>query len=272
MPTPDQDKSEFGGNTPCVSFQLGREDPIVLDAGTGIRLFGNQPSLPGETLSVAIIFSHFHWDHIQGFPFFQHLYSEHSHIRLYSAFTPAILEQTLRGQMREPYFPIPYSAIRAQLQYEQIDEDGVQINGVHVRPIGLNHPGGCFGFRLNSPAGSAVYATDHEHGIPTIDSQIAEISSEADILIPDAHFTPAEYQTHRGWGHSTWLESCSLAAKAGVHRLLLFHHSPSRTDKEMEMILAQAREHFPAVEAAREGAQIVLSRHPTRNGQGCCRP
>jgi len=124
----------------------------------------------------------------------------------------------------------------------------------------LNHPGGASGYRIDSPAGSIIYVSDHEHGIAEIDDGIARHAAGTDVLIYDAHFTPDEYERFQGWGHSTWLEATRLANRAGVGQLFLFHHNPSRKDREMPEILAEARREFAATEVARENQPIILPR------------
>ena len=173
--------------------------------------------------------------------------------------------------MQEPYFPIPYSAIRAQLQYQQVLEAGLEIGSLRIRPLRLNHPGGCSGYRIDSPAGSVVYASDHAHGVTSIDSEIVEVARGCNVLIYDAHFTPAEYRKYKGWGHSTWLEGTKIARRAGVERLMLFHHNPSRTDDALESLLAEAKNEFPDTEAAQENRPVVILPQRTLPDNQACR-
>ncbi len=137
---------------------------------------------------------------------------------------------------------------------------GCQIGSLNITPVRLNHPGGAFGYRIDSPAGSIIYVSDHEHGIAEIDDAIAVHATGADLLIYDAHFTPAEYERYQGWGHSTWLEATRLANRSAVGELVLFHHNPTRNDREMPEILAEARKEFAATEIARENQPIILPR------------
>jgi phosphoribosyl 1,2-cyclic phosphodiesterase len=206
------------------------------------------------------LFSHFHWDHIQGLPFFGPLYSEKGDLKLFSTLRANHLKRVLEDQMKAPYFPVPMSSASCRREYGQVPPQGFEIGSLFIQPVQLNHPGGATGYRIDSPAGSVIYVSDHEHGIDDIDSRIARQARGADLLIYDAQYTPAEYPRFKGWGHSTWLEGTRLANRAEVGQLLLFHHNPARRDNEAGGILAEAREKFPATEFARENLSIVLSK------------
>ncbi len=130
--------------------------------------------------------------------------------------------------------------------------------GVTVRPFALNHPQGAQGYRIESGGRSLVYATDLEHGNSELDSVLREHSQNADVLIYDAQYTPKEYERHRGWGHSTWLEETRLARDASVQTLVLFHQDPAHDDRALQGILKQARKRFENTLAAREGLELTL--------------
>jgi ribonuclease BN (tRNA processing enzyme) len=169
------------------------------------------------------------------------------------------LRATLEGQMMEPYFPVPFAAARARRQYLQVGDHGCEIGSLRIRPVRLNHPGGATGYRVDSPNASMIYVSDHEHGKTEIDDRIVKNAAGADIMIYDAHFTPDEYPQFAGWGHSTWLEGAKLADRASVGRLLLFHHSPSRTDHAAGRVLTEAREEFATTDLACENQEILLA-------------
>jgi ribonuclease BN (tRNA processing enzyme) len=169
--------------------------------------------------------------------------------------------------MSDPYFPLPLHAAPGLRSYNQIEASGSKIGSLTITPFRLNHPGGASGYRVDSPAGSVVYVSDHEHGISEIDDSIAEHAAGGDLMIYDAHFTPAEYEKYKGWGHSTWLEGAKLASRARAGGLILFHHSPDRTDHEIPNILTEARREFGATEVARENQPILLSRDPGLRAQ-----
>jgi len=250
----------LGGNTPCTVVQYNTEPVIVIDGGTGLRPLGASLACsPKKKLRASILFSHFHWDHIQGLPFFGPVYSDFAELSFYSTIPAAELRAILEVQMSTPYFPLPMSSARAAQDYLQMQAEGTHIGGAKVTPVPLNHPGGASGYRIDSDAGSVIYVSDHEHGVVEIDDAIAKQSTGADLLIYDAHFTPDEYERFKGWGHSTWLEATRLAKRAGVRQLVLFHHSPSRKDREIPQILEEARKEFPATAVARENHPFILS-------------
>lgn len=260
VPTAESDKLSAGGNTPCTVLQYGSEPIVIIDAGTGLRSLGTQLNCrETNILQASILFSHFHWDHIQGFPFFGAIYSPYANLQLYSTRRADTLRKILELQMSDPYFPLPLNSTPALRSYNQVPPRGCKIGSLIITPVRLNHPGGASGYRVDSPAGSVIYVSDHEHGVSEIDDSIAEHAAGADVLIYDAHFTPAEYERFKGWGHSTWLDGGRLANRAAVGQLILFHHSPERKDRDLAAILTEARQEFGSTEIARQNQPIFLS-------------
>ena len=241
IPTPVAENLGYGGNTACISVRCDDQPLVILDAGTGIRALGNTLS---ETEPVHLFLTHFHWDHIQGIPWFAPLQDG----AIYSSADPAELERILAAQMCPPYYPVP---MPANLNYRKISEGS--IGDLVVRPFALHHPNGATGYRIESSSVSIVYASDHEHGDATADATLREYASDADILIYDAQYTPEEYEQRRGWGHSTWREAVKLAQDTHVRQLILFHHDPLRTDRALDAIVREAQQEFPNTIAAREG-------------------
>jgi phosphoribosyl 1,2-cyclic phosphodiesterase len=265
IPTAEKSKLDLGGNTPCVVLQFNQEPYVIIDGGTGLRMLGtkmcqNDPA----TLQASILFSHFHWDHIQGLPFFGPMFSQSGDLKFYSTIRANHLKRVLEDQMKTPYFPVPLSSAPSRREYRQVSVNGFEIGSLSIRPVHLNHPGGAYGYRIDSPAGSMIYISDHEHGVEEIDSGIVQNALGVDLLIYDAQYTPLEYPRYRGWGHSTWLEGTRFAKRAEVGRLLLFHHNPARLDNEAAGILAEAREQFVSTEFARETTSLVLSKDSPR--------
>src|ERR1700676_338504 len=162
--------------------------------------------------------------------------------------------------MAVPYFPVDMSAMNAKRKFKEVGGgDTFQIGENEITTAWLNQPQVCLGFRIDTPAGSVVYATDNEPGDAKLDQSLRELAAGADIFINDAQYTPEQlHTTRKGWGHSSWQESVRLAREVGAKTLVLFHHDPDSTDPMGDSILRQAREEFDSVFAASEGMVITL--------------
>jgi phosphoribosyl 1,2-cyclic phosphodiesterase len=252
IPTPRADSARYGGNTTCLQICIpGFEEQLVIDAGSGIREFGRTLSPESR---IHLLLSHFHWDHLQGLPFFAPLYSPESHILFYSDREKPETEAVLRGQMSQPYFPTQFEAAastRNYLRYPAVDNE-FRIGPAAVRPIPLQHPQGALGFRIEVNGTVLVHICDHEHGNLEIDRGIVAAAENADLLIYDAQFTPEEYESHRGWGHSTMEEGIRMAKQSGARRLLFTHHDAEHDDVFIDELVSRARESFENLDAARE--------------------
>lgn len=255
IPTPSAANLKYGGNTSCVEVCSAGGERLILDAGSGIRALGREVGQAGGRAHVLL--SHFHWDHIQGLPFFVPLYREDWSLTICSMSPAEELEARLSGQMREPYFPAGASP-RAERRYLQAGEDGLETGDVRVEAVALHHPGGCVGYRISNGCAVVVFATDHEQGNAEADERLLRAARGADLLIYDAQYTPEEYERRKGWGHGTW-EAAALAARdAGVRQLALYHHDPERQDAEVDALVEAARQVFPATFAAEEGRVIEV--------------
>jgi phosphoribosyl 1,2-cyclic phosphodiesterase len=256
IPTPQIENLKFGGNTPCVEIRNGENESVIFDAGSGIRALGDwlMQEAAGAPIDANIFLTHFHWDHIQGIPFFAPLYGPKNNISFISGAAGQPLQDVLEGQMARPYFPIDFSQVAAKRDFHRIDNgDEIQVAGLTVRPFALNHPQGASGYRIEGNGVTIVYATDYEHGVPQSDSLLCDYAQNADILICDAQYTPAEHETHRGWGHSTWLNAAQLAREARADHLMLFHHDPTHDDQAMMRITRSAHMQFEHTTSAWEG-------------------
>jgi phosphoribosyl 1,2-cyclic phosphodiesterase len=257
IPTPQRENLDFGGETPCVEIEAEGKR-IVLDAGTGLRQLGSRmlSGLGPERLNEDILLSHFHWDHVQGIPYFAPLF-QNSILRFYSLLPAESLHATLSALMAAPFFPLPLDAAAATKEFRQFKlYSPLEIGPFLIRPFPLRHPQGCTGFRIESGGHVVVYATDHEQGDAESDAILLEHASGADLLIADAQYTPEEYPQRIGWGHSTWLEAAEIAKRAKVKRLVLFHHDPLRDDDSLREIVLLAQNVFPLTVAAKEGTTI----------------
>lgn len=273
-PTVDPSTWRFGGNTPCLELIAPDGTQFILDCGTGLRMLGNRgvsPDTP-HPLESHIFVTHYHWDHIQGIPFFAPLYAEKNQFHFYSYRSKFLgrdsLKQVFEAQMAVPYFPVDMSAMNAKRKFKEVTGgDTFKIGQNEITTGWLNHPQGCLGFRIDTSAGSVVYATDNEPGDPKLDQSLRELAAGADIFINDAQYTPEQLVTNRkGWGHSSWLDGVRVAKEVGAKTLVLFHHDPDSTDRVVDSILRHARDEFDSVFAASEGMVITLGA-PTESSE-----
>ena len=263
IPTPGPQHVRYGGNTICIEVRHGALAPIVIDGGSGIRELGLALTREFPAGGACqIFFTHFHWDHIQGVPFFVPIFHPAWQLDFHSIHEPAVLERYLNDQMRAPYFPVEMPAARARRSYIQVPEAGTVMGGLRIRPIPLRHPNGAHGYRIDADGHSIVFAFDHEHGDEQIDGGLVERAAGADIMLYDAQYTEDEYQSRKGWGHSTWAQAVRIAKAAGVKRLILIHHDPAHDDGTIDAIVEQARQVFPDTLGATEGWSHTF--HPAR--------
>ena len=260
-PTPQRANLRYGGNTSCVELRT-REGIFILDCGTGLRVLGHalMREHGGRPIHARVFLSHYHWDHIQGIPFFVPLYSPANSFRFHSFRSiQASVQQALEGQMMNPYFPVDMGAMRAQREFIEIGEARKKYGKLLITSKRLNHPQGCLGYRIEYGRRVLVYATDNEPGDARGDQNVRALAEGADVFVYDSQYTPHEYRTaKKSWGHSTWEEATNIAREAGVKRLILFHHDPDHDDKQIDSILRQARGRFRATLAAREGLTLRL--------------
>jgi phosphoribosyl 1,2-cyclic phosphodiesterase len=273
-PTVDPSTWRFGGNTPCLELIAPDGTQFILDCGTGLRMLGNRGASPDtpHPADTHIFVTHYHWDHIQGIPFFAPLYAEKNQFHFYSYRSKFLgrdsLKQVFEAQMAVPYFPVDMSAMNAKRKFKEVSGgDTFKIGANEITTGWLNHPQGCLGFRIDTSAGSVVYATDNEPGDPKLDQSLRELAAGADIFINDAQYTPEQLASNRkGWGHSSWLDGVRVAKEVGAKTLVLFHHDPDSTDRTVDAILRHAREEFDSVFAACEGMVITLGA-PTESSE-----
>ena len=257
IPSPGASTSGFGGNTSCVEIRAGA-DVCIFDMGSGLRVLGE--SLGRTPAQATIFLSHYHWDHIQGLPFFAPIYDPASALDIYGPVREGRdVRALLSGQMVAPYFPVTIDAFRAQVGYHTISGgQTVQVGQTQVTASELHHPNGVLAYRIERGGKAVVYATDTEHGTEA-DEALVALARGAEALIYDAMYTEDEYQKSKtGWGHSTWVAGLELCRKAGCKRLVLFHHEPTRHDKDLERLVAEAASHGGRVLVAREGETLAF--------------
>lgn len=259
LPSPGPHTVEFGGNTPCVEIRCG-DKLLVFDAGSGIMPFGN--SLCEEKIKkLDLFFSHYHYDHIVGLPFFAPFYRSDTHIRVWAGHEPQ--EKSARSVfeafMKPPFFPVPPKIFHAELDYKDF-EPGDELDmgdGVKIETTALNHPGGAVGYRVNYQGKSICYVTDTEHVPGHVDENILHLIRNADVMIYDASFSDENFSQYKGFGHSTWQEGARLCEAANVKTYVIFHHMPSATDSDLLALETKAKKMFANAMVAREGAVIA---------------
>ncbi|MGC1912052.1 MAG: MBL fold metallo-hydrolase, partial [Candidatus Acidiferrales bacterium] len=248
-PTLERDTWRYGGNTPCLELTAPGGARFVLDCGTGLRSLGNHWSAqaPSAGIDAHILVTHYHWDHIQGIPFFHPFFQSQNRFHFYSFQSEFLgrdsLRQVLEAQLSKPYFPVDVSMMTAAREFREVTGgEKWDVQGTRVTAAWLNHPQGCLGYRLDTAAGSIVYATDNEAGVPEFDANLRQLAHGADVLIYDSQYSPEQATTERrGWGHSSWLEGVKVSRDAKVRNLVLFHHDPDSSDKTVDGFLAAAR-------------------------------
>jgi phosphoribosyl 1,2-cyclic phosphodiesterase len=268
IPSPGPDTVGVGGNTSCVEVRAGKA-LLVFDAGTGLRILGKR-LLKEMPFTAHLFFSHVHWDHIQGFPFFDPAFVAGNVIHLYGGNNVSrTLEETLAGQMDHPNFPVHLTDMGAKMIFHDVNEeeaktiDGGDGHQAIVRAAHGNHPQGVWAYRVDHAGKSFVYATDTEH-YAVVDPRLVKLAKDADVLVYDSQYTPEEYAgtagglSKVGWGHSTFDEAAKLAKASNAKRLVLYHHDPMQSDGAVADKERRARELFSPCEAAREGLVIEI--------------
>ena len=270
IPTPGPSTVRYGGNTPCVEVRTPDGALVILDAGTGIRALGEalMRRAPSHPIAGDIFLSHAHWDHIQGLPFFAPLYESGNRFRIWSdSDAAAEIERAVRVQMSSRVFPVRFDDLEATMEFRALDGTHSTASYI-IDTLPVRHPGGALGFSLLAPGDlhpRLVYIPDNElaaaaayDGPADWRESLVQFASGARVLVHDATFTAAEYESHRGWGHSRYQDALALALDARVERLVLFHHSPERTDDDLDSAITALRRSAPSLEivAATEGLVI----------------
>lgn len=287
IPSPGPATVRYGGNTTCLEFRAG-DEIIILDAGTGLRPLGRKllSEFNGQPLALTMLLTHTHWDHIQGLPFFQPVYQPQCRLRIlgYEGARKGLVN-VLSGQMESPYFPVLFDQLPGNIQIEELKDMEFTVGTVKVKAWFANHPGICVGYRIFTDDGSIAFFPDNEPHArlhrsgraenvdDTANREFAESQEQrfleflrgAEVLVHDAQFDAPEYESHIGWGHGSVDYAVSLAMKASIEKLFLFHHDPDHDDAKLDAMLAHARELVAAanspllVESAREGTVIQLA-------------
>ncbi|MGP1600804.1 MBL fold metallo-hydrolase [Treponema sp.] len=262
---PEDMYGTIGGNTACVEVCNANGDRLIFDAGTGIRAYGKQFANE-KNAEFHLLFSHFHWDHIQGLPFFDPAYKSDTTLNIYSNYPN--MRRFLRAQMEPPYFPVKIDSMTKNIVWHDI-KDGVpfKIGSTEIVTKSMFHPGRSHSYLLKENGKRFIYATDVE--LQQQDFQKTEENAaffeNADVLVLDAQYTVEETALKEGWGHSAFCYAIDFAVFWNIHHLYLFHHDPTYDDKKIYTILKSAQWYSDyvcagkvAVHLAIEGREIDL--------------
>ncbi len=293
IPCPGPDTVEFGGNTASLELRFG-ERLAIIDAGSGIRPLGEfliRHDLPKGPIKTDLFISHTHWDHIMGFPFFTPIFVPGTKLTIYGPVTyeEEGLDRIIGDQLTYRYFPVKHSELAAEIKYVPLKESTLDLgDGITLTTKYLNHPILCLGYKFEHRGAVFCTAYDHEpfrNVFPTDPSdpnydesaategeraareeneKILEFYRGCDLLIHDSQYTRKEYLGSKiGWGHSSYEDVINFAHKAGVKKLVLFHHDPLRTDAQLHTLEKEYRERIAGktkleIVIAREGGEFEL--------------
>ncbi len=269
LPTPGSTTLRYGGNTTCIEIRLTDGTLIIIDAGSGFKWLGDSLMREKGLTDIYLFFTHAHWDHIMGFPFFTPIYLSRFNIHMRGGpDAKESIRKFLSHQMQPPFFPVDFSQCKATFDITSGEPHIKQIGSAEIIPIKLNHPDGGYGFKFIDNNKSFIFLTDNELGFKHpggLDfDDYAAFSENTDFLIHDAQYSPEEIETKRSWGHSSLTDACSLAIKSGAKKFGIFHNDPNRTDEMMDGFSGYCREKLirPGFKTEfiniKEGLEIIL--------------
>ncbi|HWR98733.1 MAG TPA: MBL fold metallo-hydrolase [Candidatus Methanoperedens sp.] len=266
IPVSGPEYDRYGGDTTCLEVR-GPAEPLLIDAGTGLRRAGNR--LHAERARhIHLLFTHAHWDHVLGFPFFRPLFTRGVRIEVYGCLEAQTSVREMLGRaMSPPSFPVDLGDVSAELVFHEPCRGRFEAGGFTVSTLPLSHPNGGVGYALEEGGRRLVFLTDNElsqvHPGGRVAAEYRGFAAGADLLLHDGEFTAEEYRHTRGWGHSTWEEALDLALAAGVRRFGLWHHNMGRDDEALERIVGECRSRSRAAGADIEVFAATQGQHLT---------
>lgn len=260
LPVSGGDFARFGGSTVSIEMRCG-PNCLIFDAGSGIAPAGK--ALKEEGISkVHLFFTHCHYDHIIGFPFFAPLYDPATTVEIWSGHLAGRMTtgEMLAEFMRPPWFPVCPDVCPASLSFRDFAPGDTlgPVPDLRIATRSLNHPGGAVGYRVEWRGKAVAVVTDTEHRGDELDPAVLNLIRGADLFMYDASYLESEMERFRGFGHSTWERAVRLAVAAGARRAAMIHHAPWRTDAQLDRIDAEARARFPGAFVAADGQAIVV--------------
>lgn len=262
VPCPGAGTLRYGGNTSCIEVRCG-DRRLIFDAGTGIRELGKTLASTTETISADLFLTHTHMDHINGLPFFRPAYNSNNQIRVHAGHLKAqcrTIESVLKQWMNPCFFPVPIESMMPHVSFHNFDQGTVLElgDGITVRTVSLNHPGGATGYRIEFDGRIACIVTDTEHQGRELDQTVLELIANCSLFVYDSTYTEEEYPNYLGWGHSTWERGVQLCREARAGGLVAFHHEPSHDDGFMDKIARNIRQAHSGSLVAREGMVLDI--------------
>ena len=245
IPVSGSEYLRYGGDTTCIEIRNQNDDIIIIDCGSGVRRLGNR-LLREKRHEYSIIFTHAHWDHILGFPFFRPIYFSGTRIFVHGCiYGQRSIKSILTTSMEPPFFPVDLASVKAEIICSDTCAVPFSIGDMQITPIQLSHPNMGFGYKFSEADATFVFLTDNEldyqHPNGKSYEEYREFCRGADLLIHDAEYTDEEYQRTRTWGHSPYRRALALALEAGVKSFGLFHHNQERSDDALDAILEDCR-------------------------------
>ncbi len=266
---PGPDTVKYGGNTSCMHVRLNSGQNLIFDAGTGIRKLGMKMAANDEPL--LLLLSHGHWDHIQGYPFFEPIYqSGRNIVVLQGVEGNALALKTLLEQMDGSNFPVHSINLPSRITTIQAVDQFLGAQEFSTARRDINHPGGGHAYRVEEDGVSFAYITDNELDPPkkphTTYAEWVDFCDGVDLLVHDAQYLAADLPAKHGWRHSLVSQVRQLAVDARVKNLVFFHHDPERTDAQLDEIGIESARYFRSSNAstgswvAAEGLTFELKR------------